>query len=101
AVIADQGQPRRIEPAQRGIGRGHQPATVDPHAEIARRPCGQPALEDRGTDPADRLAGFGVAHTLTLPSLRDGSLPLPQAGEGTFLLPSPACGRGWIAKRDG
>jgi hypothetical protein len=31
---------------------------------------------------------------LTLPSLRDGSLPLPFHGRGAFMSPSTACGRG-------
>jgi hypothetical protein len=29
-----------------------------------------------------------------LPALPAGPLPLPQAGEGLFRAPSPACGRG-------
>ncbi len=32
--------------------------------------------------------------TLTLPPLRGGSLPLPQAGEGSFFVPRPLAGEG-------
>ena len=59
--------------------------TVIDQGERRRSGCG-----------AVSLFGVSVPRALTLPSLRDGPLPLPQAGEGLVPRspPSPACGRG-------
>src|SRR5207253_3233315 len=55
-------QPCRIEEAERGIGRGHQPAAIpELCADIAGGARRQPALEQRAAEPADVLADFGVA----------------------------------------
>src|SRR6478735_4969178 len=62
AVVAELRQPRRVEPAERGVGRRHQPAIRHPQADIAGRPGRQAAVEDRRADPADRLASLGFVH---------------------------------------
>src|SRR4051794_39380777 len=50
-------QPRRIEAAERAVGRRQQPAAVvQADADIAGAARGQPALEDRAADLADLLA---------------------------------------------
>src|SRR5271169_6613930 len=61
-VLTELRQPRRVEAAERGVGRGHQPALVGAQADIAGRPGGQTASKDRGADRTDRLALSGVAH---------------------------------------
>ena len=61
-VMVEPRQPRRVEAAERGVGRGHQPALAAPQADVAGGAGGQAAVEDRGADRADRLALPGVAH---------------------------------------
>jgi len=56
-------QPRRIQRAERRIGRRHQPAAViKSDADIARRARRQPALEQRAAEAADFLAYPGFGH---------------------------------------
>ena len=47
---------RRVEAAERSVGRRHQPAFAGPHADIAGGAGGQAAREDRLADRADRLS---------------------------------------------
>src|SRR5450432_3858858 len=56
-------QPRRIERAEGGIGRRHQPAAViKSDADIARGTRRQATLEQRAAEAADFLTDFGFAH---------------------------------------
>src|SRR4051794_40162013 len=52
----ESGQARRVEAAERGVGRGEQPAALHPHADVAAAADGQPALEEGAGDVANRLA---------------------------------------------
>src|SRR5271155_3531272 len=63
-VMAQLRQPRRVEAAERGVGRRHQPAVVSPHADVSGRPGGQPARKDRLANRADRLALRRLAHLI-------------------------------------
>src|SRR5262249_32567955 len=58
-----------------------------------------PALRERVSSEARRARVTAVRMTLNLPSLRDGSLPLPHCGKGAF---GSSCGRGRVlAAHDG
>ena len=51
-------EPRRVEPAQRGVGRRHQPAVGDAHADVARGAGARPAR--RSSAPSAQIASRGL-----------------------------------------
>src|SRR5690242_9214077 len=55
------GETRRVETAERDIGRRHQPAILQPRADIAGAAEGEAALEQRHAETADFLAQIGFA----------------------------------------
>src|SRR5258708_20431032 len=61
AVGIELGELCRIELAQRGVGRRHQPAVGDLHADIARGTGAEPARGKLGAERADRFARLGFA----------------------------------------
>src|SRR5580704_10899727 len=65
SVMAQLRQPRRVEAAERGISRRHQPSVAGPHTDVAGRPGSQAARKDRLTDRADRLALRHLAHLVS------------------------------------
>src|SRR5258707_738397 len=56
AIDVELGKPRRIELAQRRIGRRHQPAIGEAHADVARGAGAQPARGELDAERTDRLA---------------------------------------------
>src|SRR4029077_16663313 len=62
AMIVELGEPRRIEPAEGSVGRRHQPIIREAQADVSGGTRSQAAIEDRGTDLADRLAGCCFIH---------------------------------------
>ena len=55
-VPVELGDPRRVEAAEAGVGRGQQPAVVEPHADVAAAAGGQTAFEDRSAERDDLIA---------------------------------------------
>src|SRR6185312_6389536 len=57
------GEARGVEPAERDIGRRHQPAILQPRADIAGAAESEAALEQRRTEATDLLAQIGFAQS--------------------------------------
>src|SRR4029079_14379126 len=76
AVAVELGELRRIELAQRGVGRRHQPAVSDAHGDVARGAGAEAARGELGAERAHRLARFGfVAHDLSNALVKKSGAP--------------------------
>ena len=62
SLVVELGEPRRVELAERDVGRRHQPAIRDPVADVAGAAEGEAAREDARAEPAYRLAVRRLTH---------------------------------------
>src|SRR3990172_6582 len=75
AVVVKFGDAGRVEPPQAGIGRGQQPAVIQPRTDVARAAGGQTAVEDRLAEDGDVFAQCSFAHGSDSKALRKKSGP--------------------------
>src|SRR6185312_43677 len=93
AIGVELGELRRIELAQRGVGRRHQPTVGDPHADVARGAGAEPARGELAAERADVFAGFGfTAHSFANALVKKSGAPkLPDfSASSSGLLPTDA-----------
>ena len=61
SVGIELGEPARIEPAERDVGRSHQPTVFKPRADVAGTAEGQSARKQLFAEPANVFAQFCFA----------------------------------------